>query len=188
MRTYFENHVSRLVSIDFFTVPTLRFQILYVFLVMVHDRRRIVHFNVTRHPTAEWTGQQLRNTFPFEHFPHYLLRDRDAIFGHGFRKQVRDMDIEEVLLTPRSPWQRAYVERVIGSIRRECLNHMIVFDEYSLRKILAAYVEYYHRPRTHLSLKTRPTQNRFNRPKRDRLWRSVRSVTAPSLRTTRSLE
>jgi transposase InsO family protein len=151
-RTFLENHVSQLVSIDFFTVPTIRFQILYVFLVLAHDRRRIVHFIVTSHPTAEWTGQQLRNAFPFEHFPHYLPRDRDAIFGHGFRDQVRDVGIEEVLSTPRSPWQRAYVERVIGSIRRECLDHMIVFDECSLRKILASYVEYYHRTRTHLSL------------------------------------
>jgi len=151
-RTFLENHFSQLVSIDFFTVPTIRFQILYVFLVLAHDRRRIVHFNVTRHPTAEWTGQQLRNAFPFEPFPHYLLRDRDAIFGHGFRDQVHDMGIKEVLSTPRSPWQRAYVERVIGSIRRECLDHMIVFDECSLRKILASYIEYYHRTRTHLSL------------------------------------
>ena len=151
-RTFLENHISQLVSIDFFTVPTIRFQILYVFLVMAHDRRRIVHFNVTSHPTAEWTGQQLRNAFLFEQFPRYLLRDRDAIFGQDFRDQVRNMGIEEVQSTPRSPWQRAYVERVIGSIRRECLDHVIVFDEGSLRRILASYVQYYHRCRTHLSL------------------------------------
>ena len=97
-----------------FTVPTLRFQVLYVFLVLAHDRRRIVHCNVTAHPTAEWTGQQLREAFPFDQVPRYLLRDRDAIFGKDFRDQVRDMGIREVLSTPRSPWQRAYVERVIG--------------------------------------------------------------------------
>jgi hypothetical protein len=116
-RTFLENHVKTMVSIDFFTVPTLRFQVLYVFLVLAHDRRRIVHFNVTAHPTAEWTGQQLREAFPFEQFPRYLLRDRDGIFGAEFRKDVAAMGIKEVLSTP-PPWQRACVERVIGTIRR----------------------------------------------------------------------
>jgi len=151
-RTFLENHAKQLVSIDFFTAPTVRFQVLYVFLVLAHDRRRILHFNVTAHPTAEWTAQQLREAFPFDQPPRYLLRDRDAIFGDEFRRQVRDMGIREVLSAPRSPWQRAYVERVIGSIRRECLNHMIVFDEGSLRRTLASYFDYYHRARTHLAL------------------------------------
>jgi putative transposase len=127
-------------------------QVLYVFLVLAHDRRRVIHFNVTQHPTSEWTGQQLRNAFPADPLPRYLLRDRDGIFGQQFREQVQDMGIAEVLSAPRSPWQRAYVERVIGSIRRECLDHVIVFDERSLRRILASYVDYYHRSRTHLSL------------------------------------
>ena len=151
-RTFLENHLTQLVSIDFFTVPTIRFQVLYVFLVLAHDRRRILHFNVTAHPTAEWTGQQLRDAFPFDQLPRYLLRDRDAIFGNDFRRQVRDMGIREVLSAPRSPWQRAYVERVIGSIRRECLDHVIVFHETSLRRTLASYLDYYHQSRTHLSL------------------------------------
>src|ERR1700758_2293591 len=151
-RTFLENHVSQLVSVDFFTVPTIRFHVLYVFLVLAHDRRRILHFNVTANPTAEWTGQQLREAFPFDQFPRYLLRDRDAIFGNDFREQVRDMGIHEVLSTPRSPWQRAYVERVIGSIRRECLDHVIVFNENSLRRTLNSYFDCYHRSRTHLSL------------------------------------
>jgi len=151
-RTFLENHAQQLVSIDFFTVPTIRFQVLYVFLVLAHDRRRILHFNVTAHPTAEWTGQQLREAFPFAQLPRYLLRDRDAIFSNDFREQVRDMGICEVLSAPRSPWQRAYVERVIGSIRRECIDHVIAFHESSLRKILRSYFEYYHRFRTHLSL------------------------------------
>ncbi len=159
-RTFLENHVSQLVSVDFFTVPTIRFQVLYVFLVLAHDRRRILHFNVTAHPTAEWTGQQLRNAFPYDKVPRYLLRDRDAIFGNDFREQVRDMGVQEVLSAPRSPWQRAYVERVIGSIRRECLDHVIVFDEASLRRILASYVDYYHRSRTHLSLKKDSPESR----------------------------
>jgi len=123
-----------------------------VFLVLAHDRRRVLHFNVTAHLTAEWTAQQLREAFPFEQLPRYLLRDRDAIFGDDFREQVRDMGIREVLSAPRSPWQRAYVERVIGSIRRECLDHVIVFQESSLRRTLHSYFDYYHRSRTHLSL------------------------------------
>jgi transposase InsO family protein len=151
-RTFLENHLQQLVSIDFFTVPTIRFQVLYVFLVLAHDRRRILHFNVTAHPTAEWTGQQLREAFPFDQLPRYLLRDRDTIFGDEFRRAVSDMGIQEVLSTPRSPWQRAYVERVVGSIRRECLDHVIVFDESSLRRILRSYFDYYHRSRTHLAL------------------------------------
>jgi len=150
--TFLQNHVSQLVSVDFFTVPTIRFQVLYVFLVLAHDRRRVIHLNVTQHPTAEWTGQQLRNAFPDNQLPRYLLRDRDGTFGQDLREQVQDMGIAEVLSAPRSPWQRAYVERVIGSIRRECLDHVIVFDERSLRRILASYVDYYHRTRTHLSL------------------------------------
>ena len=120
--TFLNNHFQALVSVDFFTVPTIRFQVLYVFLVLAHERRRVVHFNLTAHPTAEWTAQQLREAFPFDQIPRYLLRDRDKIFGEDFRKQVKDMKIQEVLSAPRSPWQRAYVERVIGSIRRECLD------------------------------------------------------------------
>ena len=151
-RTFLDNHVKDLVSVDLFTVPTIRFQILYVFLVLAHDRRRVIHFNVTAHPTAEWTGQQLREAFPSDQSPRFLLRDRDGIFGDDFRKQVHDMKIEEVLSAPRSPWQRAYVERVIGSIRRECLDHVIVFGEGSLRRTLSSYFSYYHRTRPHFSL------------------------------------
>jgi len=151
-RTFLQHHAQQLVSIDFFTVPTVRFQVLYVFLVLAHDRRRLVHFNVTAHPTATWTGQQQREAFPFDQLPRYLLRDRDAIFGADFRSEATDMGIQEILSTPRSPWQRAYVERVIGSIRRECLDHVLVFHETSLRRILRSYLDYYHRSRTHLSL------------------------------------
>lgn len=151
-RTFLENHVKTMVSVDFFTVPTIRFQILYVFLVLAHDPRRIAHFNVTAHPTAEWTAQQLREAFPFEQIPRYLLRDRDGIFGGEFRKDVRAMGIKEVLSAPRSPWQRAYVERVIGTLRRECLDHVIVFNEASLYRHVKSFLAYYHESRTHLSL------------------------------------
>ena len=134
-----------MVSVDFFTVPTVRFQILYVFLVLAHDRRRIIHFAVTAHPTAEWTAQQMREVFPWESAPQYLLRDRDRIFGGDFVDQVNAMGIKQVLSSPRSPWQRAYVERVIGTIRRECLDHMIVFNERSLYRHLKMFFDYYHR-------------------------------------------
>jgi transposase InsO family protein len=141
-----------MVSVDFFTVPTVRFQILYVFLVLAHDRRRIVHFNVTAHPTAEWTLQQLREAFSFEQIPRYLLRDRDRIFGSEFGKDVKAMGIKEVLSAPGSPWQRAFVERVIGTLRRECLDHVIVLNEASLYRHVKSFLAYYHESRTHLSL------------------------------------
>lgn len=151
-RTFLNNHVRQLASVDFFTVHTVWFEILFVFIVLAHDRRRILHFNVTSHPTAEWTAQQIVEAFPFDSAPKYLLRDRDGIYGFEVRKQVEAMGIKEVLSAPRSPWQRAYVERVIGSIRRECLDHVIVFDEESLRRTLRSYFGYYHRARLHLSL------------------------------------
>jgi len=147
-RTFLENHVKTMVSVDFFTVPTIRFQVLYVFLVLAHDRRRIVHFNVTAHPTAEWTAQQLREAFPFDQIPRYLLRDRDRIFGGEFRKDLKAMGIQEVLSAPRSPWQRAFVERVIGTLRRECLDHVIVLNESSLYRHVKAFLAYYHESRT----------------------------------------
>jgi len=125
-------------------VPTVRFQILYVFLVLAHDRRRILHLGVTHHPSAEWTAQQLREAFPWDTAPRYLLRDRDKIFGKEFVDQVRAQGIKQVLSAPRSPWQRAYVERLIGSIRRECLDHVIVLGERSLRQHLSAYADYYN--------------------------------------------
>ena len=151
-RTFLDNHLQQLVSVDFFTVPTIRFQILYVFLVLAHERRRILHFNVTAHPTAEWTAQQLRNVFPWDSAPRYLLRDRDRIFGRDFTQQVQDMGMKQVLSAPRSPWQRAYVERVIGTIRRECLDHLIIFSEASLYRQLKTFTTYYHGSRTHLLL------------------------------------
>jgi len=141
-----------MVSVDFFTVPTLTFGVPYVFLVLAHDRRRIVHFNVTAHPTAEWTGRQLREAFPFDQIPWYLLRDRDRIFGREFHRHVEAMGIKQVLSTPRSPWERAFVERVIGTIRRECLDHVIVFNEASLYRHVKSFLAYYHQARTHLSL------------------------------------
>jgi putative transposase len=151
-RAFLNNHVQDLVSVDFFTVPTVNFRMLFVFVVLAHHRRRIVHFNVTEHPTAGWTGQQMVEAFPEDTAPRYLLRDRDKIYGYEFRERMQSMSIEEVLSAPASPWQRAYVERLIGSIRRDCLDHVIVQAEGHLRKILRSYLEYYHHSRTHLGL------------------------------------
>jgi transposase InsO family protein len=171
-RTFLENHVQSMVSIDFFTVPTIRFQILYVFLVLAHDRRRIVHFGVTTHPTAEWTAHQLREAFPWDSAPRYLLRDRDRIFGQEFVEQVKAMGIKQVLSAPRSPWQRAYVERVIGTLRRECLDHVIIFDQASLSRHLNRFLEYYHHSRCHLSLaKDTPESRPVQPPERGRVIR-----------------
>jgi putative transposase len=168
-RTFLENHLKAMVSADFFTVPTIRFEILYVFLLLADERRRILHLAVTAHPTAEWTAQQLREAFPWDTAPRFLLRDRDRIFGQEFVQQAQAMGIEQVLSTPRSPWQRAYVKRLIGTIRRECLNHLIVFNESSLCRHLQSFADYYHRSRTHLSLrKIRLSHGRFGHPVPDR--------------------
>jgi hypothetical protein len=151
-RTFIENHVKTMLSADFFTVPTVRFQILYVFLVLAHDRRGILHFGVAAHPTAEWTVQQLHEAFPRDAAPRYLLRDRDRIFGDDFVEQVKTMGIKEVLSAPRPPWRRAYVKRVIGSIRRACQDHVMVFNEAALRGALSSYLTDYHKCGTQLSL------------------------------------
>ena len=132
--------------------------------MLAHERRRILHFAVTAHPTAEWTVQQLREAFPWETAPRYLLRDRDQIFGKDFVDQVKAMGIKQVLSAPGSPWQRAYVERVIGTIRRECLDHVIVFNEQSLRRHLRSFLDYYHRSRTHLSLEKDTPEGRCIQP------------------------
>ncbi len=151
-RTFLQNHVGCLASIDFFVVPTATFSFLFAFVVLHHERRRIVHLGVTANPTAAWVAQQIREAFPWDTAPHHMIRDRDGVYGGVFRACVLAMGIEEVVTAPRSPWQNAFVERVIGSIRRECLDHVIVLNEWHLRRILASYLDYYHRSRTHLSL------------------------------------
>jgi len=151
-RTFLRNHTKDLISIDFFVVPTATFRLLYVFLILEHERRRIVHFNVTEGPSAQWTGQQLVNAFPYNSAPKYVIRDRDKIYGANFVRRVHAMGIEQVLTAPRSPWQNPYCERVIGTLRRDCLDHVIVVGEQHLRRILHQYLEYYHGSRTHLAL------------------------------------
>jgi len=151
-RIFLTNHAKDIVSIDFFTVPTATFRVLYAFLILDNARRRIIHFNVTESPTAAWTGQQIVETFPREPAPRYLIRDRDGKFGLEFNRRVSSLGIEQVLTAPHSPWQNPYVERVIGSIRRECLDHVIILDEWHLRRVLREYLSYYYRSRTHLGL------------------------------------
>jgi putative transposase len=151
-RTFLTNHVRNLVSIDFFTVPTAQLRVLFVLIILAHHRRRVLHFNVTEHPTAAWTAQQIVDAFPEDTAPAYLLRDRDAIYGDAFRQRVKGMKIEEVLTAARSPWQNPFAERLIGSIRRDCLDHVIILSERQLRRILTRYFAYYHHTRTHLAL------------------------------------
>jgi transposase InsO family protein len=125
-RTFLNNHVKELFSTDFFAVPTLSVRVLFVFLVLAHHRRRVLHFNVTARPTSEWTAQQIAEAFPWDSAPPYLLHDRDSIYGGPFHQRVRGMGVREVLTAPRSPWQNPYAERLIGSIRRECLDLCLV--------------------------------------------------------------
>ncbi len=149
---------NQLVSIDFFSVPTATFRVLFVLVVLAHRRRRVVHFNVTEHPMADWKAQQILEAFPEDTAPRHLIGDRDQIYGECFRNHLKDMDITEVLTAPRSPWQNPFAERLVVSIRRECLDHMIVLGEKHLRLILKNYIDYYLGSRTHLSLaKDAPT-------------------------------
>jgi transposase InsO family protein len=151
-RTFLQNHASNIAAMDFFVVPTATLRLLYVLLVMNHERRKVIHFNITEAPTAEWTVQQVVNAFPYDTAPKYLLRDRDCIYGSAFVRRVDGMGIKQKLISPRSPWQNPYVERLVGSIRRECLDRVIVFNERQLRRVLESYFQYYHNVRPHRSL------------------------------------
>ena len=151
-RTFLQNHAAAMAAMDFFVVPTVTFRLLYVLVVMNHERRKIVHFNMTDAPTAAWTAQQIVHAFPYDTAPRYLLRDRDSIYGSIFMQRVAGRGIEQKLISPRSPWQNPFLERLVGSIRRECLDRVIVFNERQLRQLLQSYFEYYHKVRPHRSL------------------------------------
>jgi putative transposase len=151
-KTFLANHMQDLVALDFFVVPTMTCKVLFVLLIMAHHRRQVIHFNITEPPTAAWTAQQVVDAFPWDIAPRYLLRDRDRIYSASFRQRVRHMGIEEVVIAPRSPWQNPYVERLIGTIRRDCLDHVIVLHEQHLRRLLTGYFQYYHHWRTHRAL------------------------------------
>lgn len=151
-KTFLLNHLHETVAIDFLTLPTITFRPLYVFLILSLDRRRILHFNVTAHPSAAWTARQLVHAFPFDTAPRYLVRDRDRIYGAEFVRAVKQLQIEQKLTTIHSPWQNGYCERMVGTLRRECLDHLIVVNERHARRVIAKYLEYYHGSRTHLGL------------------------------------
>ena len=151
-RTFLDNHGEEIIALDFFTVPTATFRILFVLVILSPDRWRMLHVNVTAHPTAVWTARQLQEACGLDEAPRYLLRDRDAIYAEEFHRQAAALAIKQVTTAPRSPWQNPYAERVIGSIRRECLDHVVVLGERHLKRILSSYVDYYHDERTHLSL------------------------------------
>jgi putative transposase len=151
-KAFLKNHVKDLVAMDFLVVPTVTYKVLVVLVILAHERRRVVHVNLTEHPPAEWTAQQVVDAFPWDETPRYLLRDRDRIYSAAFQQRVRHMGIEEVVIAPRSPWQNPYVERLIGSIRREGLDHVIILHERHLRRLLTEYFQYYHYWRTHRAL------------------------------------
>ena len=151
-RTFLSNHADGIAAVDLFVLPTIAFRILYCLVIIRHGRRIWVSFGVTANPTAEWISRQITEAFPWDHAPRYLIRDRDTSYGPVFVQRLRAMGIRDRPIAFRSPWQNAYVERLIGSIRRECLDHMIVFGEAHLRRILGAYAAYYNESRTHRSL------------------------------------
>jgi putative transposase len=150
-RTFLANHVQQIAAADFFVVPTATCRLLFVLVILAHERRRIMHVAVTPHPTAAWTAQQFREAFPWDQASRYFIHDRDLAF-HPMTTTAKEMGIEEVRTAARSPWQNAYVERFIGSARRECLDHVIVLTAPGLRTILKSYIAYYTHSRTHLSL------------------------------------
>lgn len=175
-RTFIKNHMPDMASIDFMVVPTIRFRMLYVFVVLSHVQRRVLHFNVTANPTAEWTAQQIVEAFPWDTAPKYLLRDRDSIYGEKFKERVHGMNIKNVMTAYHCPWQNPYVERLHGSIRRECTDHVIIHNERHLRRILREYFEYYHEDRTHLGL---GKETPMGRPTTSRASPSERLVALP---------
>jgi transposase InsO family protein len=151
-RSFLRNQAEGIAAIDMFVVASASFRLLYVMIILAYDRRKIVRTAVTEHPTAAWLSRQVTEGFPWDTAPRYLLRDRDASYGSEFCNRIEAMGITQVVTAPRSPWQNAYVERVIGSIRRECLDHVVIFNERHLHRVLSSYLDYYHRTWTHLSL------------------------------------
>ena len=151
-RTLLRNHVDAIAAVDLCVVPTLTFERLFAFLVLGHGRRQLLWFAVTRNPSAEWLAQQMAEAFPGNTAPTYLVHDNDRAYGQAFRRRIRAMGIRDRPISPRSPWQNPYAERLIGSLRRECLNHVLIVSERHLRRVLALYSSYYNESRTHLAL------------------------------------
>jgi putative transposase len=168
-RTFLTNHLEQMASLDFFVVPTATFRALFVFVVLSHARRRVLHFQVTDHPSQDWTMQQIREAFPWDQGCRYP-RDRDGIYRDDWVEMTKGLGIEEVIAAPRSPWQNPFVERLIGSVRRECLDHIIVWNARSLRRTLRSYFAYYQDFRTHLALaKDAPESRAVEKPECGRI-------------------
>ena len=159
-KTFLRNHADAIAAIDMCIVPTLAFDRLFAFLVLGHDRRQLLWFEVTRHPTAEWLARQITEAFPWASAPAYLVRDNDRAYGHVFTSRVRAMGIRDRPISPGSPWQNGIAERLIGTLRRECLDRMLIFGESHLRRVLASYASYYNQARTHLALQKDPPLHR----------------------------
>ncbi len=151
-KTFLRSHADGIASVDFFVVPTATFKLLFGLVILRHDRRRLAHIAVTANPTADWIARQISEAFPWDTAPAYLVRGRDGVYGEIFRRRVRAMGVKDRPVAPRPPWQIGHIERLIGSIRRECLDHLIIFGEAHLRRVLWAYANYYSGTRTHLSL------------------------------------
>jgi transposase InsO family protein len=149
---FLRNHREAIAAMDFFTVPTVTFKLLYCFFIISHDRRQIVHFNVTRHPASTWIAQQLREAFPYQSAPKFLILDHDAKYGLEVPAAIRSMKITPLRISVRSPWQNGIAERWVGSCRRELLDHVIALNERHLKRLLSEYVSYYHEDRTHIGL------------------------------------
>ena len=151
-KTFLRNHAAGIAAMDFLVVPTIGFRLLFVLVILRHERRRLISLSVTTNPTAEWIARQITEAFPWNEAPDHLIRDRDAAYGHTITRRLAAMGIRDHPTAPRSPWQNGYAERLIGSIRRECLDHIVIFGEAHLRRTLAAYADYYNKVRPHLSL------------------------------------
>jgi transposase InsO family protein len=149
---FLSNHREAIAAMDFFTVPTLTFGVLTCFFVIAHDRRRVLHFNVTRHPTSAWVSQQLREAFPYDTAPKYLIHDRDAIFNSEVMETMKVIGIKSLRTSFKSPWQNGIAERFVGCCRRDLLDHIIVLNERHLKRLMRDYVRYFHEDRTHLGL------------------------------------
>ncbi len=151
-KTFLCNQADGIASCDFLIIPTISFKLLYAFVILSHGRRRLLHIGITANSTAEWVVQQIAEAFPWESAPKTLIRDNDSIYGAAFKKKLAALNIRDGPIALRSPWQNGFVERIIGSIKRECLDHMIIRDELHMRRVLKAYARYYNRTRTHLGL------------------------------------
>jgi transposase InsO family protein len=151
-KTFLHNHTAGIGAMDFLVVPTVGFKLLFVLVILRHERRHLISLSVTDHPTAEWIARQITDAFPWDEAPDYMVRDRDKCYGQAVTKRLAAMGIRDHPISPRSPWQNGHAERLIGSIRRECLDHIVIFGEAHLRRTLAAYALYYNELQTHLSL------------------------------------